>query len=511
MSKQHELNEVVLNKTDSKGVSEEKKLASAVEKLWEDTHSPKNKQSKKEQDAEFSAKLEILDRKLHKDGGVLSGKNAKDLHIVGLGHSGKETKLLFSDKEAGKSSADNLYLVDESGRIVARSDVKDRKAIAWEKQETGKVGDRESGEKVDKDKVTEKDPENFSYHQGGDSTKAGQDGKQIGPQKDQSSEDQKSKQNADAIKYPSEKITPDGDKVVSLSPKVDCKFTRDGDKHHPEQVSIKRDESAAGDLVLKQVRPGANTYVVEGSDSQNHYRVFFDKATGDFTYKREIEDISSPSALGVRAVTIRPDGSEIKSSVEDAGAGFNVFAVGASDSGYRRERVQTTDSKGVMQSEIVFDDMDKSHILQATVRMVDGAYQNLSPTFTDKNTPIWSEYLQNESGNEFKVSFDSNTGVTKVTSAVRDSGWNPTNGVLNSKIASYRDTQLTEIFPNGVATLTPLDQDGQLHDYYKSIRTGNETWHKQRGSLYYTTTGGKEAQLEVTPNGNVKVIPRMKS
>lgn len=133
MGEAHQLGEIIISKEDAKGQSIEKLLAQKVQSLWEETHKDKSG-DKKSQDHEFSAKLAILDRGLHQKGGVLSGKNAKDLHLVGLGHNNGEAKLFFSDKNEGQAEAKHLYLVDESGKIVASSQLKERKATTWKRQ-----------------------------------------------------------------------------------------------------------------------------------------------------------------------------------------------------------------------------------------------------------------------------------------------------------------------------------------------------------------------------------------
>lgn len=133
MGEAHQLGEVVISKENSKGQNVENLLAQKVQSLWEETHRNKNA-DKRTQDHEFSSKLAILDRRLHQDGGLLSGKNAKDLHLVGLGHNAGKAKLFFSDKNEGKAEGKNLYLVDESGKIVASSELKDRKAVNWKRQ-----------------------------------------------------------------------------------------------------------------------------------------------------------------------------------------------------------------------------------------------------------------------------------------------------------------------------------------------------------------------------------------
>lgn len=152
MSREHQLGDVVLSKEDSKGRNIETQLTKQVQALWEETHKDKGK-DKKAQDHEFSAKLEILDRKLHKAGGVLSGKNAQDLHLVGVGYKNGEANLFFANKDKGQAESKNLYLVDESGKIVASSEMKERKATGWK---TSQASEKDPVSKIDPDSPSDR-------------------------------------------------------------------------------------------------------------------------------------------------------------------------------------------------------------------------------------------------------------------------------------------------------------------------------------------------------------------
>jgi uncharacterized protein YgiM (DUF1202 family) len=448
---EHQLNEVILSKEDSKGNNIEKQLAQTVQALWEDTHKEKCR-NKQLQDQEFSAKLEILDRKLHQEGGVLSGKNAKDLHLVGLGHKNGEAKLLFSDKKKGESEGENLYLVDESGKIVASSELKERKATSWKT-----VGDKGSAK-------TNIDPS-------GESPKAEAETSPATSRPDRYNEHQgPSESPPEAPQEPSS--SNDGKVEVKLSKKISMNFGSENTE--PESVTIKQNDKS-GDLVLKRI--GKNDYIAQGSDSDKHYSVNYDKQTGDFTYSRKIENVYDPSAPGERDITIKADGSEIRTFIGDDS---QVSSDGRHRSAIRFLQVQTLDPKGQIQSDIRYSGMDGSHPSQATIRMSDGHYASMTAS------SVWQDSMQSEDGNWYKVSFDNKTGVTKLLG----------------------ESQVTEVYPHGVATLTPLDNNQELHDYYKQIRIGARIWNKQRGSSAYVARNGERADIEIDAQGRATVKPR---
>ena len=124
--------------------------------------------------------------------------------------------------------------------------------------------------------------------------------------------------------------------------------------------------------------------------------------------------------------------------------------------------------------------MDGSHPSQATIRMSDGHYASMTAS------SVWQDSMQSEDGNWYKVSFDNKTGVTKLLG----------------------ESQVTEVYPHGVATLTPLDNNQELHDYYKQIRIGARIWNKQRGSSAYVARNGERADIEIDAQGRATVKPR---
>lgn len=457
MSEKHQLGEVILNKQDVKGQNLEKQLATSVQALWEDTHKEKSR-DKKVQDQEFSAKLEKLDRKLHQEGGVLSGKNAKDLHLVGLGHNNGEAKLLFSDKKKGETQGEHLYLVDDSGKIVASSELKERKATTWKTQEAPKA-DSSQTENAHPDRSAPRQ-DRYDAHQGQSS-------------KDCEANNSKPGQSGDSTKDPTQNDA--GRVEIQLNDKVKMEF---GDKStEPERVNIKRSDKS-GDLVLKRI--GENDYVAQGSDSDKHYTVKYDKQSGDFTYSRVIKDVYDPTAPGERDVTIRADGSQIRTIIADKSA--------VSDNGQQRRslrflEVQSIDPSGKIQADIRYSAMEGSPPSEAVIRMSDGHYVSLTAS------SIWQNSMQDENGNWYKVSFDNKTGVSKLVG----------------------ETQVTEVYPNGVATLTPMDGNHELQDHYKQIRIGSRVWTKQRGLEGYQSRNGERAHIEIDQRGNSTITPIEKS